>query len=143
MNEIERFYVEIENSGTVIINKRFRHADTIAASVCNDDGDCLIAVDETLSETTAELKSALLHEQGHCETYAFYTPLSIAVMRGKCEYQADRYVAENHITPRRVHDAHIKFGCETIGDFAEYFNVTPAYMQRIFDILERIPDYLK
>jgi hypothetical protein len=64
MSDVEKLYSEIEESGIIIVNERFKKANVKALSSFLDDGDCFIAIDEAQCDNPAEIKTALLHERG-------------------------------------------------------------------------------
>ena len=105
----------------------------VAMTVHTSEGD-IIAVDEKHCETSSVLKSALYHENGHCATGMFYDKSSSVYFKMRCEYIADKYVANNWITKEMIEKAHKEEGIEYIWEFAEYFNITIEYMKRIFYI---------
>lgn len=134
MNDVEEFYMEILNNDIDVINFVFQNNKVGAMSVCNNFNQYLIAIDEKSCDSSADVKSKLYHEFGHCKTDAFYNLFSPNQVKQKCEYRADRYVAQNKITKEKIEYASKKEGCTEAWEFAEYFNVTVDYMKRILKI---------
>ncbi|MCL2636927.1 MAG: hypothetical protein FWD48_01015 [Oscillospiraceae bacterium] len=132
MNDIEVIINELDESGIDIDD--FQFEDIRAVSICQEDGARSIGLDKRQFETSAELKSVLLHEQGHCETHTFYNASTSPLMRGKLERRADRYVTENKITKYDIVKANKREGLTEIWEFAEHFGVTVEYMKRIMNI---------
>lgn len=135
MNDVEELYDEIVSEGIEVINFKFSSEDAGAVSVCDKSDRCLIAIDEKRCENSADRKSKLFHEYGHCRTGAFYTLPSRYYYRARCEYKADKYIAQNKITKEKIEYANKKEGCTEPWEFAEYFNVTPEYMKRMLNII--------
>jgi hypothetical protein len=132
MTEVEKIYSELENSDIAVVNMTFGKVS--AVSVCDYSGKRAIVVDEKKFQSSEELKSTLLHEQGHCETYAFYGVYTSNTVRSKREYRADKYVAENKITKHMIDSVHKKEGYTESWEFAEHFGVTNDYMKRLMNI---------
>jgi hypothetical protein len=132
MTDIEKIYVELDESGIDVLE--IRNSKIKAVSLIDDEEDRAVAVDEKLFDDYAELKTALLHEQGHCEAYAFYNEYSSYEVRQKREREADEWVAENKITAKMIETAHIKEGYTEVWEFADHFGVTVKYMKRLMYI---------
>jgi hypothetical protein len=132
MTDVEEIINELSESGVDLFEMPL---DKIkAASVCDDNGNRIIGVDIKKFDCSAEIKTALLHEQGHCETYSFYNEYTPKLIRSKLERRADRYVAENKITKQDIIKAHEREGLAEVWEFAEHFNVTVEYMKRLMNI---------
>jgi len=131
MSDIEVILNELDENGIDVDDYTFEKLR--AVSICQD-GICSIGIDMQKIETAADLKSVLLHEQGHCETHTFYNEQTSQLMRGKLERRADKYVADNKITSYMIRAASIKEGITDLWEFAEYFGVTDDYMKRIMNI---------
>jgi hypothetical protein len=132
MTDVERIYVELNENKIDVFNINTKYIS--AASFCDEDGDRSIAVNEKHLGALEELKAALLHEQGHCETYSFYNEYTPKSLIGRLERRADRYVAENKITAQMIDFAHIREGFVDAWEFAEHFGVTVNYMKRLLNI---------
>jgi hypothetical protein len=135
MNRLETLCDIIERQGTLIVSTRLRSRN-IAISAHENDGD-IIALNENLCREPAEVTSALLHEDGHCATGAFFGAAASRFTRLRCEYKADRYVARERITVEMVDIAHKDKGLDEVWEFAEYFGVTEEYMGRVLYIHNR------
>jgi hypothetical protein len=132
MTDIEGIYDELYNSGIDVFNMEFEKIK--AASLCDAEGDRSIAIDNSKLDSDADLKTVLLHEQGHCETHTFYSVNTDELMRGKLERRADRFVAENKITKYDIARANRCEGLVEAWEFAEHFGVTVDYMKRLMNI---------
>lgn len=132
MTDIEKIYTELCESDIEVLN--ITASNIKAVSMCDEDGDRSVGINEKQFESCEELKSALLHEQGHCEKYAFYNKATPYEVRSRLEYRADKYVAENVITKHDIDKAHKSDGLTEVWEFAEYFGVTVEYMKRIMNI---------
>jgi hypothetical protein len=108
MTDIEEIINELDESGVDLFEIPL---DKIkVASVCDGNGNRIIGVDIKKFDCSAEIKTALLHEQGHCETYSFYSEHTPKLMRSKLEHRADRYVADNKIKKQDIIMAHERGG---------------------------------
>ncbi len=91
------------------------------------DGRCAVALDPSLSG--AEERVCLAHELGHCETMSFYNLYAPLDVRGKHEKRADRW-AILHLVPKAAYRRALRQGYTEIYSLAEYFDVTPEFMQK-------------
>lgn len=93
-----------------------------------DDGMCYIAIDPFKLTSSADEKTKLAHELGHCATGAFYNQYSPSDLIGRYERRADKW-AINQIIPKDELDAAVAEGRTEIWELAEYFNVTERFMR--------------
>lgn len=82
-----------------------------------------IGIDPFSIETTAEERTHLAHELGHCETGSFYSTFSPLDIRAKHEYRANVWAAKQLIPVNEFYRA-IDEGLTQAWELAEYFNVT-------------------
>jgi len=118
------------------------------ANICVDDvplrdvvamsmPDGWTAIDTARIETRAEEAVALAHEFGHHKTDSFYNNYSGFDVRAKHEYAADKWAVQHLLAPDRLQTA-ISNAYISLHDLAEYFDVTPAFVSRAFDIYNRM-----
>lgn len=132
MTDIENIYNEMQKRGIKIVNEKV--ASFKSVSLQDEDGRCMVAVDESKFETNAELHTALLHENAHCAAGTFYNEKTPMFTRGWLEYKTDKYVAKNNITKESIITAQKSGWCDNIWELAEYFNISVAYMKKMMYI---------
>ena len=81
-----------------------------------------IGLDEETIENSAEERTHLAHELGHCATGAFYEVGSPLQVRGKAEYKANKWAVLRCI-PKQDLIKLLKQGFQK-WELAEHFNVT-------------------
>lgn len=82
-----------------------------------------IGIDPFSIETTAEERTHLAHELGHCETGAFYSTFSPLDIRAKHEHKANVWAVKHLIPIDNFYQA-IDAGLTHTWELAEHFNVT-------------------
>lgn len=122
--EISRLYSLAERSGVTV--DRFPLPQNGSISV--KSGDKMFVAIDTNATLTME-KIYLAHELGHCETASFYNIYSPFDIRGKHERRANAW-AINKLIPKTVYRKALKMGYDNIYSLAEYFGVTPDFMQK-------------
>ena len=122
--EISRLYSLAERSGVTV--DRFPLPQNGSISV--KSGDKMFVAIDTNATPTME-KIYLAHELGHCETASFYNIYSPFDIRGKHERRANAW-AINKLIPKTVYRKALKMGYDNIYTLAEYFGVTPDFMQK-------------
>lgn len=133
MKTITNLYDLAEKENIPIISFHISNDDVEALSQCDDDGDCIIAIDDTKIKNEADLKVKMAHELGHCETGAFYNRYSSFDEIGKHEYRADKWAVYELIPFDELIDV-LKKGCNEIWELAEHFDVPESFIERAFDI---------
>lgn len=108
---------------------RFSMRENASASVAAGDR-LFIAIDPAISGKCE--KVCLAHELGHCVTGSFYNLYSPLDIRGKHEQRANRWAIKK-LVPKYRYEKAIKHGIDTIYGLAEYFEVTPDFMQKAVD----------
>jgi len=124
-------YKYAERKDIRILDAPLRGMD--AASIC----DGWIFIDTAQIETRAEETEALVHELGHHKTGSFYNNYCDFDVRAKHEYTADKWAVQHLLAPDRLQAA-ISNAYTSLHDLAEYFDVTPAFVSRAFDIYNRM-----
>lgn len=100
-----------------------------ALSTMDTDGQCYIAIDPDKISSTADEKTKLAHELGHCITGAFYNIYSPWDSRQRHENRADRWAIKKLIPEAELEKA-VADGCTEIWELAESFNVTVDFMRK-------------
>ena len=106
-----------------------RHA---ALSVRHEDWTCDIALDMGKIETTAEEKTLLGHEMGHCETGSFYNQYTPWDVRQRHENRADRW-AITHLCPYEEMLEAMRSGITELWDLADRFTVTEDFVRMAYE----------
>lgn len=100
-----------------------------ALSLLDNDGDCHIAIDPFQVRGTADEKTKLAHELGHCMTGSFYNIDSPCDVRARHENRADKWEIRALISREALEDA-VKNGHIELWDLAEEFGVTEELMRK-------------
>ena len=100
-----------------------------ALSMMDADGRCYIALDPFKLKSTADEKSKLGHELGHCVTGSFYNQYSKFDVRQRHENRADKWAIKKLIPKDELNEA-VADGHIEIYDLAEYFGVTEDLMRK-------------
>ena len=94
-----------------------------------------IGIDPKRHDGTAEERTHLAHELGHCMTGAFYAPYEPRDLRGRREYQADRWAVHTLIPWQNLCKA-LKNGITERWELAEHFCVTEEMIDRAWFIYQ-------
>lgn len=127
MKDIVSLYRYAEKKNIEVIS--FPLPETASMSLCAENGDCYIGMDDAALETSADERSHLAHELGHCVTGSFYSRHTAVDSRQRHENRADKWAIRKIIPvvalDRAVADGHID-----IWDLAEHFGVTEDFMKK-------------
>lgn len=127
MTTINELYNFAENEGVMVaafsLNKRE------ALSTMDSDGQCYVAIDPNKVISSADEKTKLAHELGHCATGSFYNVYSPYDSRQRHENRADRWAIKKLITEDELEGAVAK-GYTELWELAEFFNVTEEFMRK-------------
>lgn len=122
--ETNKLYkLAVKNGVTV---DRFPMSENFSASVVMGS-KYFIAVDNNLSG--AEEKVCLAHEMGHCITGSFYNIYAPLDIREKHEHRANCWAIKKLVPEQKLFSA-CKNGYDNIYSLAEFFGVTPDFMQK-------------
>lgn len=100
-----------------------------ALSMMDSDGNCYIAIDPLRVVSSADGKTKLAHELGHCVMGAFYNVYTTLDIRQKHENTADKWAIKKLI-PEEELNAAVKEGCTEMWQLAEYFGVTEPFIRK-------------
>lgn len=92
----------------------------------------IVGVDPRRFGTEAELRTALIHEQAHFSSGAFYLPYSPYQVRAQAEHRADKAAILKNI-PYEELALRLRQG-DTLSELAEHFCVTAAFIQKAYDL---------
>lgn len=96
----------------------------------------LVGVNTARFENTAELHTALIHEDGHFASGAFYLPYSPYQLKAQAEYRADKAAILKHI-PYPELAARLRAG-DSPAEAAEYFCVTEEYLCKAYELYREL-----
>lgn len=138
--EIKKLY-QIAEQNNIIIEESCPEK-LVSLSLRFSDRSMLIA----LSKLTAAPKGTtrlecFAHELGHCMTDSFYRGYSPFELRTKHEYTANKWAIHKLIPFSALVRAGEK-GCRELYQFAEYFDVSEAFIQKAIDYHATQGNYL-
>lgn len=88
----------------------------------------IVGVDPRRFDSEAELCTALIHEDGHFASGAFYLPYSPYQVKAQAEYRADKAAILKYLPYEEV-AACLRRG-DSMAELAEYFGVTEAFARK-------------
>ncbi|MCI6959067.1 MAG: hypothetical protein MR743_04270 [Oscillospiraceae bacterium] len=118
---------DLEAAGVAVVDCHLRANKCLSLA----DG-ALVAVDPAKFETDQEEATALIHEEGHFDSGAFYVPYSPYQVKAQAEYRADKAAALKRVPPGELIDT-MQRGLD-IWEIAEHFNVLPSFVWRVYTI---------
>lgn len=80
----------------------------------------IVGINTARFDSSAEVRTALIHEDGHFASGAFYLPYSPYQLKAQAEYRADKAAVLKHIPYPELADA------------AEYFCVTEDFLRKAY-----------
>ena len=101
---------------------------------CGDGAGC-IAIDPFSLRGTADEKTKLAHELGHCMTGAFYNANTGRDVRARCENRAEKWEIRALVPEEALREA-VAAGHTEVWDLAEHFGVTEALMEKAIRLYE-------
>lgn len=133
MTTLDDLYAIADESGIPVIEYEIKNEKVPALSVCDEDGDCIIALDTRKFSGYADHKVIMAHELGHCKRGAFYNQYSQFDIRSRHEYRADKWAIQL-VLPYEELLAACEKGNTEVWQLAEYFDVTEDFISRAFEI---------
>ncbi len=124
---INELYNFAENENIAVEN--FNLSKREALSMIDSNGQCYIAIDINRVTSTADEKTKLAHELGHCMTGAFYSIYSTCDNRKRHENRADKWAIKKLVPEDELNKA-VACGYKELWELAEYFNVTEEIMRK-------------
>lgn len=127
MMDLDALYVYAEQHDIDVDWYILNRAESLSAPLF--DGSCVIALDPTKIADTADHKTKLGHETGHCVHGAFYNRYSPFDVRQRHENKADKW-AILHLVPESDLKAAVRNGITEPWELAEHFGVTEPFMRK-------------
>ena len=121
--DLESTVAELEREDICVLDCPLRANRCLALA----DGR-LVGVDTRRFDTQAELRTALIHEDCHFASGAFYTAYSPYQLKAQAEHRADKAAVLKYL-PYRELAARLRAG-DTPAEAAEYFCVTEAFLRK-------------
>ena len=126
-NSIAAVRADLEAAGVAVVDCRLRGSKCLSMA----DG-ALVAVDTSRFVSQREETTALIHEEGHFSSGAFYVPYSPYQVRAQAEYRADKAAALKRVPPDEL-ARQIRRGA-SVWEIAEHFGVLPSFIWRAYTI---------
>ena len=98
-------------------------------SLMDNDGNCVIGIDESVMDGDALERVHMGHELGHCMTGSFYSIHTAVDCRRRHENRADKWAIKELVPVDDLDQAVADGHCE-IWDLAEHFGVTEQFMKK-------------
>lgn len=92
-----------------------------------------IALNPNIVNTSSDMAVCLAHELGHHATNSFYKINSKFETRNRMEERATRWAVEQLVPIRKLKNE-LKNGLTEIWQLAEFFNVTPEFMNDVIRV---------
>ena len=103
--------------------------NTGSMSLMDEQGRCVIGMDEGVRDGGAQERVHLSHELGHCVTGSFYNRYAAVDCRQRHENQANRWAIQTLIPVDDLDEA-VAEGCTEVWELAERFGVTEDFMRK-------------
>lgn len=126
-NSASAIRADLAAAGVTVVDCPLRENSCL----CLADG-ALVAVDTSRFETQAEEVTALIHEEGHFISGAFYVPFSPYQIKAQAEYRADKAAALKRVPLSDLVDE-MRKGF-SVWEIAEHFNVDASFIWRAYTI---------
>lgn len=127
MTTINELYNLAERENVTVVAFSLRNRD--ALSTMDSCGQCYVAIDPNKVSSSADEKTKLAHELGHCITGSFYSVYSPCDNRQRQENRADRWAIKKLISADELERA-VANGYTELWELAEFFNVTEDLMRK-------------
>lgn len=127
MLETSTLYKYAEQSNATVMRSKL----PVNGSLCIDTGEqsYYIGIDENMREGSAEHRTHLAHELGHCATGSFYNRYAACDVRQKHENCADRWMIE-HLVPEEELMEQLRQQRGQVWELAEHFAVTEDLIKK-------------
>lgn len=134
MVALNDLYTIAERSHVIVYSFDMTEAQSL--SCMTRKGKCFIAIDPLQLDTSRDEKVRLSHELGHCMTGSFYDKSNMLDVRGRHEYQANRWAIQEVIPWADLWTA-FQQGITEVWELAEFFDVTEDFIHTALDIYRR------
>lgn len=123
-HDLEEIYKDLEKEDITVLPYRFRHVKSVSL-----EREKVVGIDQSKIEDRAEEYTILIHEKGHFDSGAFYTPCCPYLLREQAECRADRAAILRYIPLEELREL-VSQGVVEIWELAEWFGVTEAFMKK-------------
>lgn len=127
MKKLESLYRLAERRGIEVIYLPL--PETLSMSVEPEENTCYIGMDSSLSTASAQERTHLAHELGHCVTGSFYNRYTAHDLRQRHENRADKW-AVRRLIPKADLDEAIAAGYTELWELADFFGVTEDFVKK-------------
>lgn len=124
---VEELYDLAENEDVTVAS--FDLINREALSMMDPTGRCFVAIDPDRLSSTADEKTKLAHELGHCVTGSFYNVYSSCDSRQRYENRADKWAIKKLIPKDELEKA-VSYGYTEAWQLADFFGVTEAFIRK-------------
>lgn len=121
---LDALYAELEKDGITVIQYPFEKIKSVAL-----EDERVIGIDLVSIKTKTEEYTVLIHEKGHFDAGAFYTPENYFALAEQAEYRADRAAILKNIPLGELRRC-FAGGTVDLWELAEHFSVTEAYIKQ-------------
>lgn len=124
--EMFDLYKWIDDQGVFLFDRQlpFSNGDSKAVTICLDDSETYgVFLDRRRLETSAEARTALGHECGHCATGTTHKLYGTQELIAHHENRANKWAIKK-LVPEDELERAVARGCTEVWELAEYFNVT-------------------
>lgn len=126
MNNLD-LYKLAEKKNIIVNSAKLPKNKSVSVRIGGRD---FIAIDDAAMDNSADERTHLGHELGHCETGAFYAIGAGRIQRQKAEARATRW-AVLQLTPKAEFEQQLKKGLAK-WELAEYFNVKEEFIETAY-----------
>lgn len=121
----------LDDEGVFLFDRQlpFHNGDSHAVTIRLNGDVWGIFLDGGRLRTSAEEKSAVLHEAGHYATGATHAVDSPFDLVAKHEWKADKWAVQRALSAEELDEA-VAEGCTELWQLAEHFNVTEEFMRK-------------
>ena len=125
--DLDSTVAELEREDIVVLDCPLRANRCLALA-----NGRMVGVDSRRFGTQAELRTALIHEDGHFASGAFYTAYSPYQLRAQAEHRADKAAVLKYL-PYEELSVRLRAG-DTLSEAAEYFCVTEDFLRKACEL---------
>ena len=98
-------------------------------SVMDEEGTCVIGMDESVRDGGIQERVHLSHELGHCVTGSFYNIYAAVDCRQRHENRANKWAVTTLISVDDLDEA-VADGCTELWELADRFGVTEDFVKK-------------
>ena len=124
-NSLTALYQDLERAGITV-----SELPLSGCSCLSLERGRLVGIDRTRLPTEAQQRTALIHEEGHFDSGAFYSPFSPYQLRAQAEDRANRSAFRKRV-PLDELRRQLARGL-SVWELADYFNVTDEFIWQCY-----------